>query len=315
MLDSHQLNVFLIAAETLNFTQAAQRLHMSQPSVSQHIQSLERHFNAELFTRSGRNLQLTDAGIALVPMAREMVRHSVNIEETMASLQGKVYGHLTVGCSTTPGKYVLPQLLARFHHKYPQVKITCQVTSQVNAVKKLCDGDIHFALSSQITETCREIETIKFICEEIVLIVPLNHPWAERGEIEPEELYDADFIFREEESGTYMVVRDALDKLGISVNQLETLLTLGNSEAIALSVQEELGVGFVSSTVVEKLGQGKVVPIKIRNLNICHDIYFGRHAHRPATKAQTVFWDFISSLPIPIIDQDIAEVLANTTSS
>ena len=77
MLDVHQLNVFLVAAETLNFTQAAQQLHMTQPSVSQHIQGLERHFDTLLFLRNGRNLELTDAGMALLPLAKEAVMLSM----------------------------------------------------------------------------------------------------------------------------------------------------------------------------------------------------------------------------------------------
>ena len=117
MLDAHQLNIFLAAAETLSFTQAAQVLHMSQPSVSQHIKSLEQHFDAALFERAGRQLRLSDVGEALVPLARDMVNQSIHIEEAIASLSGEVFGHLKVGCSTTPGKYVLPQLLARFHNK------------------------------------------------------------------------------------------------------------------------------------------------------------------------------------------------------
>lgn len=300
MLDSHQLNVFVVAAETLNFTQAAQRLHMSQPSVSQHIQALEKHFNTELFARSGRNLQLTDAGLALVPAAREMVRQSIRIEEMMASLQGEVFGHLVVGCSTTPGKYVLPQLLASFHRQYPKVRITCQVSPQIQAIQALCDGEIHFALSSHLEETCREVEFKHFMCESVFLIAPLDHPWARRGEIEPQELFEADFIFREEDSGTYKIVRSALNKIDIDINQLRTLLVLGNSEAIALAVQEGIGVAFVSSTVVERLGQERVVPVKINGLEICRDISIGRYIGRSGTKAQAAFWDFINGLPIPI---------------
>ena len=121
MLDVHQLNVFLAAAEALNFTQAAQRLHMTQPSVSQHIQALERHFDLPLFIRSGRSLELTDAGLALAPLARDAVSLSIRIDETMESLKGDIYGHLIVGCTTTPGKYILPQVLAQFHRKFPQV--------------------------------------------------------------------------------------------------------------------------------------------------------------------------------------------------
>ena len=130
MLDAHQLNVFLAAAESLSFTQAAQQLHMTQPSVSQHIQALERHFDMQLFLRNGRNLELTDAGMALLTLAREAVTLSIRIDETMESLKGNVHGHLIVGCSTTPGKYILPNVLARFHKKYPQVRVTCQVSPQ-----------------------------------------------------------------------------------------------------------------------------------------------------------------------------------------
>ena len=98
MLDVHQLNVFLVSAETLSFTQAAQRLHMTQPSVSQHIQGLEHHFDMQLFLRTGRALELTEAGLALLPLAREAVELSIRIDETMESLKGKVFGHLMVGC-------------------------------------------------------------------------------------------------------------------------------------------------------------------------------------------------------------------------
>jgi DNA-binding transcriptional LysR family regulator len=303
MLDAHQLNVFLVAAETLNFTQAAQRLHMSQPSVSQHIQALERHFNSDLFTRSGRTLQLSDAGLTLIPLARDLVKQSIRIEETMSSLQGDVFGHLLVGCSTTPGKYVLPQLLASFHHRYPKVKVTCQVSPQLQAVEKLCKGEIHFALTSIDHKSYGEAEFRKFMRDTIILIAPLDHAWAKRETIQPIDLYNNLFIMREEDSGTYIASREALSKLGISISELQTLLTLGNSEAITLSVEEGLGVGFVSSTVVNKLGHDRIAPIKVSGLDIKRDIYIGRHTRRPATKAQKAFWDFIISLDLPITDQ------------
>ena len=185
MLDVHQLNVFLAAAETLNFTRAAQQLHMTQPSVSQHIQGLERHFDLPLFIRNGRYLELTDAGLALLPLAREAVTLSIQIDETMESLKGNIYGHLVVGCSTTPGKYILPHLLARFHNLYPLVTVTCRVSPQTHALRDLEEGQVHFALFSVNHDNIADIEAISFLCDPIVLIVPLDHPWATRGEIEP----------------------------------------------------------------------------------------------------------------------------------
>lgn len=292
MLDAHQLNVFLVAAETLNFTSAARRLHMSQPSVSQHIQSLEQHFDQALFIRAGRTIQLTDAGQALVPLAQDMVNRSIRIEETIKSLTGEVYGHLLVGCSTTPGKYILPQLLARFHSEFPKVKISCHVSPQEQSLKTLEDGEVHFALACTPPNVYKHIEFSKFMTDRVMLIVPLNHPWASRGEIEPEELYETNFIFREEDSGTQGTVDKALAEIGIDIEELETLLVLGNSEAIALAVKEGLGAGFVSSLVVSKLVKGKVAPVKIKGIEFAREIYIGRLTNRLATKAQTAFWDF-----------------------
>jgi DNA-binding transcriptional LysR family regulator len=295
MLDVHQLNVFLVSAETLNFTRAAKQLHMTQPSVSQHIHGLERYFELPLFLRNGRNLELTDAGMALLPLAREAVSLSVRIDETMESLKGKIYGHLIVGCSTTPGKYILPHLLARFHNIYPLVRVTCRVSPQTNALQELAQGEVHFALFSVDHESFADIEAISFFCDPIVLIAPLSHPWAKRGEIELHELVEGDFIMRESESGTFSAVRDALAAHNISTGDLNTLITLGNAEAIALAVQEGIGVGFISQMVIERLCSGRVAPVRVRGLDICRDIHIGRNQRRLATGAQTAFWDFLTT--------------------
>jgi DNA-binding transcriptional LysR family regulator len=302
MLDVHQLNVFFAAAETLSFTQAARQLHMTQPSVSQHIQGLERHFDMLLFIRNGRNLELTDAGMALMPLAREAVSLSIRIDETMESLKGNIYGHLIVGCSTTPGKYILPHLLARFHRRHPQVRVTCQVSPQSDALHSLAEGDAHFALFSLDYEGYPDIEAVSFICDPIVLIAPLEHPWAQRREIEPDELLEGDFIMREAASGTFSAVRDALAQHDISTADLRILITLGNAEAIALAVQEGIGVSFISQMVVSRLCQDKVAEVKVRGIDICRQIYIGRNSRRPATGAQAAFWNFLTVASSGLVD-------------
>lgn len=292
MLNAHQLHVFLVAAETLNFTQAAQKLDMTQPSVSQHIQALEQHFGTDLFLRSGRSLELTEAGNTLITMAREIVYLSNHIEERMASLKGDVYGHLMVGCSTTIGRYLLPRLLADFHHMYPQVRATCHVASQARALDMLCDGQVHLAMAS-CPEKCRDVEFRQFATDHIRLIAPQDHPWSQYGEISLQDLLSAEFILPDEGSDTYLAVQDALNQRGISLFQLKSLMILGSSEAIGLSVKEGLGVGFVSDIVVEKLVKDQVKTIRVRELDIFQDIYIGRSLKRPSTSAQVAFWDFL----------------------
>lgn len=302
MLDAHQMNVFLTAAETRNFTNAARQLHMTQPSVSQHIQVLEQHFRTTLFIRKGRKMVLTDAGEALVPLARRMVDWSVRIDETMESLQGEVYGHLKVGCSTTSGKYVLPMLLTSFMRKHPQVTAACQVLPRRQAVEDLGDGLLHLALASP-REFHGPVEFQRFGSDPIRLIAPLTHPWAARGEIEPHELFEADFILRETGSGTIDVAADGLAEVGIPIDQLSRVLILGNSEAIALAVEQGLGVGFVSQIVISRLVYERVATINVRGVDMAQEICIGRNTALPGTTAQNAFWDFATDADNPALEQ------------
>ena len=297
MLDAHKMKVFLLVSETLSFTETAKRLHMSQPSVSQHIQSLEKMFEAPLFIRKGRNIELTDDGKALKPLAREFVNLSTQIQETMNSLKGEIHGHLLVGCSTTPGKYVLPPLLAGFHKLYPRVQVTCQVTGENESIRKLCDGDIHVALTSSKHHLhYKNAEFHQFMTEPIVLIVPKNHRWAERGEIEPRELFEESYIMREPSSGTFQSVGDSLLEAGLYISELKTMLVLGNSEAIALSVEENLGVGFVSKMVVTNMGIERVAVVNVRGMEFSQDIYIGFQKRHPPSITQTAFKEYINKM-------------------
>jgi DNA-binding transcriptional LysR family regulator len=292
MLDAHRLNVFLAAATSLNFTAAARGLHMSQPSVSQHIRELEHFFGLALFAREGRHVVLTDAGAALVPLAQQLIATSVRIEETMQSLKGDVYGHLVVACSTTSGKYILPFLLADFLRCHPKVEATCHVVCRQVALQMLSDGDAHLALASAY-EFCSEVEHCKLLSDPLVLITDLDHPWAGRASIDLGELLEGRFILREDGSGTRTVLTQGLIDAGMNIDQLPKVLTVGNSEAIALAVQEGIGVAFVSQLLVERLVPDKVATIKVHGLSLRQDIYIGRHRRHPPTLAQTAFWDFV----------------------
>ena len=147
MLDLHQLQVFIAAAELLNFSQAG-----VCTSVSQALLSIFRTWNLNpLQLRSARKshqLSLTDNGSALLPLARRLVITSLRTEEMMSSINGDVNGHLQIGCSTTPGKYRLPLLMADFMRMYPSIQATCHVTSRNHVLKLLATGKVDFALSS-----------------------------------------------------------------------------------------------------------------------------------------------------------------------
>jgi DNA-binding transcriptional LysR family regulator len=133
----------------------------------------------------------------------------------------------------------------------------------------------------------------KITTERIILIAPLTHPWAQRGVIDINDLCETDFILPEERNELYNLIHDVLDDAGVSILQLRNLISLGSLEAIALSVQEGLGVGFVPELMVNRLVKGRVTPVEVRGLEIRQDVFIGHNLRRPATAAQEAFWKMV----------------------
>lgn len=291
MLDAHQLNIFLVAAETLNFTQAAERLHMSQPSISQHIRALENHFGEKLFIRQGRSLILSDAGRVLIPLAQQFVKQSTRINEAMSSLKGHIKGRINIGCNAISGRYILPTYFAQFHELYPEVTICCQTDLCDSALEGLRNGNLHFLFTNQgkATEPC--FEAAKLLQEEIVLITPPDHPWSKRDEIEVEELLTEKFILPAENTDTFFQVNSALAMSNLSLLQLDSFLTLSNAEAIVLSVQKGLGLSFSSKIIASTISRVATVPIK--GLRIVQGLTIVRDHTQLTTAARDAFWDYI----------------------
>ena len=135
-------------AESLNFTQTAQHLHISQPTVSKYIYELEQGFNALLFDRVGGRVQLTTAGKTLVPRARQLIHQSLDLEELMNSLNTEVVGYLKIACSTTTGKYILPELAARFCRRHPGVQISIMACAQEQVTLRLLESEADLGVVS-----------------------------------------------------------------------------------------------------------------------------------------------------------------------
>lgn len=294
MLDAHQLNIFLTAAETLNFTEAAHRLHMSQPSVSQHIRTLEKHFGAKLFIRQGRSIALSDAGRTLIPLAEKFVKQSTVIDETMSSLHGRIQGRILVGCNAEVGKYILPQYFAQFHGEHPDITITCKTKSLVSPYRSLSNGTIHFLVTDDIRPLQKNnYETRPIIQEKISLISSVDHPWAGKKALKAEALTQGNFILHDEEYLISEIIQDALLEKNVDFDQLSSFLHLGDTEAIVLAVEKGLGLGFASHRIAHKLGDVRIVPI--HDLNITRDVYIVRNLNQPITAARQAFWDFIAN--------------------
>jgi DNA-binding transcriptional LysR family regulator len=292
VLNLHELNVFVEAAQAQNFSVAARRLYLSQPAVSLHIRNLEKQLGVELFQRNGRNIALSETGKLLLPLAQQMLRDAKRLEETISGLLGKVIGRLSIACSTTVGKYVLPRLVAGFRTRYPDVAVEINVMSRRAAVERLQEGRAEIAVVSTRLNH-HDLDFAAFLTDEVVLIVPPDHPWAVGRAVTPQELLTVPFIMREPTAGTYEVLAEGLAAHGLGTEELQVVLTLANAEAIEMSVEVGIGAAFVSRLAAARgLALGKVVEVPVTGMSLSRVIYMVRHQRHAMTPLQQAFWNF-----------------------
>lgn len=296
VLNLHELNIFVEAAQAANFSVAARRLYLSQPAVSLHVRNLEKQLGVELFQRNGRNITLSEAGKLLLPLAQHLLRDARRLEETMWGLQGKVIGRLSIACSTTVGKYILPRLVADFLARYPDVAVEINVMSRRAAVERLLEGRAEIAvISTRLNH--HDLEFAPFLTDQVVLIAPPGHPWADGRTITPQDLLTVPFILRESTAGTYEVLAEGLAAHGLGIEELQVVLTLANAEAIEMSVEAGIGVSFVSRLVAARgLALSKVVEVPVAGMKLSRQIYMARHQRYPGAPVRQAFWDFAFDL-------------------
>lgn len=295
MLDIYEMQIFLAAAETGSFSEAGRRLQMSQPAVSQQIRSLETRLNVELFHRAGRHITLTELGHSLIPLARDLVNHAADIQDTILSLRGEVTGKLKLACSTTAGKYILPKLISSYVDKFPSVQVVCQVGSRGSALEMLLSGQAQLAITS-LQQPMKDLEYRPFIQDRVIVIAPPDHPWAKRGVIDVTDLPEGRYIQRETNSGTQQTVIQGLTEKNMSIRDLNVIMVMGNSEAIAMAVSEGIGVAFISQWAAEaSITVGKVVQVHVNGLDLCQQLFMVRDSNALLTSAPAAFWEHVYS--------------------
>ena len=293
MIDIPKIETFLAASESLSLSETAKRLHLSQPAVSHQIKVLEQELGVTLFARSNTGLQLTEAGRLMLPWARRLLHDTNDLREMMASLKGNIVGELRIACSTTAGKYILPQLAVRFCQQYPGIKVRILACGPEQVTLGLLDGAAHIGVvSSEVDDKCLELQ--EFFRDTITLIVPANHRWAMRKVIEPAEILEEKVIMREETSGTRRVVLTELAKHDISLDDLDVFLELGNAEAIVRTVASGYGISFVSSLASAcPLERGNVIDLPVNGLELQRKVYMVRKRISDPHRPRDVFWGFI----------------------
>lgn len=250
-LENFRLVVFRAVAGLLSFRKAAEDLYLTQPAVSLQIKALEEDLGVQLFDRTGPRIALTAAGNKLLEYAERGRALLAEAEDAVTSLGGEHSGYLALGASTTIAQYVLPRLLAEFRRQNPRIKVTVVSGNTEHIVDAVVQQKVALGFIEGPAQN-RDVKTEPFLVDELVLIVPAAHEWAERVSIPCAEIGSTPLVMRERGSGSRRVVEMALEKHGLKRSQLQIVMELDSTEAIKSAVEAGLGVGFVSRWAIIK---------------------------------------------------------------
>ncbi len=289
-----QLRTFATAAETLNFTQAARLMHISQPAVSQQIRELELFLKVSLFERRGRSLALTPAGERLRPLALDILSSVRRAEDALTEFRDMPQGVFLLGAESTPGTYMLPHALGAFSREFPGVRVSLRIMDLEAIERAVQDGELDLAVTETEPAAGRVHgwERLPILKDEFVLITASDHRWAHRDELELEELDGEPFILRQRDSEFRRLYSDRMAAAGFNPDRLRIRFELSNTEGIKHAVMAGLGVGFASRHAISvELEAGRLAALRIRNLPIERSLWLLRPQGRKLATYQQTFVD------------------------
>ena len=292
-MDTRQLQAFCAVVEKRSFSQAAERLGVTQPAVSLQVRALEKRLGTKLLDRSGRRVEPTEAGLLLYRGAQRLLTLEEELvnEVSSADVEGPVAGTLEIGASTGPGGVVLPRLLCEFAESHPDLHVQLSVADTQTIVDRVADRTLEIGVVGAAPRH-RAVEFEPFFRDSVVLACPVGHRFAGRR-ISLKELETEPLIVMQEGAGVRDVIEDELRNLGVPLKSLNVRLELGLQESIVTAVRAGYGVSFISRSSIETdLEAGMLEEARVVGLEAEREIYLVRATGRSETRAAREFLDF-----------------------
>jgi len=288
-VDLRQLEIFAKVAELGSFSRAAEALFLTQPTVSEHIRTLEEEFGVRLLDRLGRGAAVTRAGQLLLSHAQRLLALSREARQAMDGFLGRMSGELQIGASTIPGEYILPALIGSFKEKFPDISITLLIGDSKTAVEWVAEGRAELGVvGARLAH--RGVEYKELMPDELVVVVPATHPWHGRRQLALEDLRGEPLLIRERGSGTRAAFEKALGDAQMDLGAFRVVGEMGSTQAIKQAVKAGVGVSVISRRAVdEEFRSGSLSCLAIRDLKVARSFYLATHRERSRSPLAEAF--------------------------
>jgi DNA-binding transcriptional LysR family regulator len=291
-METRQLHAFCEVIERKSFSQAAERLGVTQPAVSLQVRALEKRLGTQLLDRSGRRVEPTDAGLRLYRGAQRLLQLEEEIVNDLAEQAGgDLAGSFEIGASTGPGGVVLPQLLCEFREGHPELRIALSVFDTQTVVERVADRSLELGVVGAAPRH-RGVEYEPFFRDSVVLACPPGHRFAGRT-VTVDELRGETLIVMQDGAGVRQMIEDEFRSVGVRLRDLDVHLELGLQESVTTAVRSGYGVTFISRSSVENdLLAGSLVEARVADVELEREIFLVRATGRSESTAARAFVEF-----------------------
>ena len=276
MLNINHVKTFVKVINVGSLSAAAEKLGLTQPAVTLHIQSLEDYFGVTLLNRKGRALEITGPGKILYDQGTTMLTMYEDCENSILQQINQLKRKILVGAGPIMTDYVIPHIIALFRQSRPGIEIIVDSSETNLIVKGVLDHtyDLGFVGYPVKNNKIRNEEWVK---DELLVIVPANHLFTARKEITAAELLSEEFVWRKEFTGIRMFFEQALKKAGLSPPS-KPYLEVSSTLSVLTSVQAGLGVSLISRWVAEKyIEMGMIANVPVKDLDLTRHLYMVTH--------------------------------------
>lgn len=291
IMDIHHLKVFVSVFKNRSFSKASEELHLTQPTVSDHIKALEEELNCMLFDRLGRTIIPTKEAGALYNQAMEIIEKVDVVKSAIKELKKEVSGELIIGASTIPGTYLLPRIISDFSKDHPSVSFQVVESDSRGIVEKVLRHELLLGIvgaklnNAQLTFTP---------VTEDELIAVSSPSLIRKNEMSLEEFTGLPIVIREEGSGTRKEMERIFESRDISPDRLRIAGLFGSTDAVKQAVKAGLGVTILSElAVTDALKYKALKKIKVRGVQMKRKFYAVTHKKRTLPLAYSHFLDYL----------------------
>jgi DNA-binding transcriptional LysR family regulator len=290
-VDLHQLKVFVSVYRNRSFSKASTVLFLTQPTVSDHIRSIEEELQCRLFDRLGRTIIPTGEADVLYSEAVELLEKAEAIKTAISRLKHDIRGEILIGASTIPGTYLMPRIVASFRSEHPSVTFCVPVSDSKDIIDRVGRHEFLVGIVG-VNLAHPQIRYSPFMEDQLMAVA--SPDFAVQDRISKDELPHIPMVLREPGSGTRREVEQILEREGIAADKLAVSGVFGSTDAVREAVREGLGIAILSRlSVKDDLERGALREVALPGIRMKRLFYIITHRKRTLPQLYVAFLDHL----------------------